>query len=143
MGVAVATMVPAYFAIGPVGVVAVAVPTVVLVLGLAWSGPKVNERLYGAPRGPDARLHVQSAVQRRAGTLEVDNARLTWRPWKRYEGRAQSFDVRLDEIQEAIVYARSGVPASCRLELRTLGGVTWNVTVFAAADVVERALLTP
>jgi hypothetical protein len=135
-------MVPAYFAIGP-GVVVVAVVTVAVVVGLAWSGPKVNGRLYGTPEAPDARLHVQSAVERRAGTLEVDETRLTWRPWKRYEGRVQPIEVSLDELDEAIVYARSGIPASCRLELRTSSGAVWNVTVFASADVVKQALGTP
>jgi hypothetical protein len=67
---------------------------------------------------------------------------VTWRPWKRYESSVQPIEVDLDEIEEAVVYARSGVPASCPLELLVSGGAIRNLTVFASADVVERAFST-
>jgi hypothetical protein len=87
---------------------------VLLILALVWSGPRINERLYGAPTSRQARLHAQSAIGRMSGTLEVEPTRVTWRPWKRYDSKIASFDgfdVDMRQIEEAAVYARAETPA--------------------------------
>jgi hypothetical protein len=128
-----------WFALGP-AIVVIAVAVVAIVCGLLVTGPPINLRLYGTTRGATALLHVCSAVERRSGTLDVEPGRLCWTPWKRYESAAKGIDVDRSDVERAVLFARRGLPASCRLELHLRDGATQNVTVFAKAVSVEGAL---
>lgn len=128
-----------WFALGP-AIVVIAVAVVAIVVGLVVTGPPVNLRLYGTTGGPAALLHVCSAVEKRSGTLDVEPGRLRWTPWKRYESAAKGIDVDRSDVERAVLFARRGLPASCRLELHLKDGAAQNMTVFAKADSVEAAL---
>jgi hypothetical protein len=110
---------------------------------LAWSGPKINLRLFGAAPRYGTVLHACAAENRRDGTLDIGPDFLHWTPWRRNAATMDPLDVDFSHIQAATLLRRSGIPASCRLELRLADGTARNLTVFAPTDNVEAALSTP
>jgi hypothetical protein len=89
---------------------------------------------------PGVALDVQSAIDRLSGTLQVGSAVIAWQPWKRYEARISGFRLNGGDIEAVDIYPRRGIPASCRLEVRVVGGEVRSITVFAKASTVQAAL---
>jgi hypothetical protein len=129
-----------WFALGPAVTIVLAAAVLLTVLLLAWSGPRVNLRLYGSSKPESALLHACSAIERRSGTLDIEPDLVHWTPWKRYSSKLSAFEIPSDQVQTAVLFARHGIPSSCRLELRLTDGKVKNVTVFAPTDAVEDAL---
>ena len=129
-----------WFALGPAVTIALAAAVPVTVLLLAWSGPRVNLRLYGSRKPESALLHACSAIERRSGTLDIETDLVRWTPWRRYSSKVSAFEIPADQVQTAVLFARHGVPSSCRMELRLTDGKVKSITVFAPTDAVEEAL---
>jgi hypothetical protein len=110
---------------------------------LAVAGPTVNLRLYGTPRPTRALLHVCATLDRRSGgTLNVEPDAIRWIPWRRYEKTTPAITISADKLESVTLYARRGIPRTCRIELRRRNGTPRNLTVFAPTTVVETALRT-
>jgi hypothetical protein len=129
-----------WFAFGPVVTLVFGAVVVALVALVVWSGPRINARLYRSPAISDAVLDVQSAIDRRSGSLQVGPTVIAWHPWKRYEGRVSGFRLNRGDIEAVDIYPRRGIPASCRLEVRGVAAEARSITVYAKASALEAAL---
>jgi hypothetical protein len=128
-----------WFALGP-AIVVVAVVVFVVVCGLLLTGPWINLHLYGTERVATASLHACAARGKRSGTLDVERGHLRWTPWKRYSPTEVAIDLGGADIERAVLFARRGIPSSCRLELHLGDAAVQDLTVFSKVDSVGDAV---
>jgi hypothetical protein len=140
VGPAVSAIVIGYFAIGPVSIVESAAVFGAVTL-LAWSGPRLNRRLYGPPPAASASFVASAILDHKTGQLEVDRGSLTWRPRRRGVSRATDVAIPLSEVSRVELQPLPGLPRSCRLRWFLADGESAEMSVFSRSDDIARALI--
>lgn len=136
--VAAASTIVGYFAIGPSSILVMGI-TVVAVVVLLVSGPRINDRIYGGPRSPGLSLSSSALMDRKAGRLELGTGRLVWTP----RGRQSSFRsivVELQGVSKVELRPVDGIPLSCQLSCQMRDGSSLNLTVFRKCSELVEAL---
>lgn len=136
--VAIASTVIGWFAIGP-AVAIVMVGAGAVVVGLLWSGPRINDRLYAGPPAPAVLLSACAIVDGTSGRVEFDARSLRWVPYRRH-ALQPPISVSLAEVEMAELQQMPGIPRSCRVAFRFTSGGSSKMTIFRGCAVVETAL---
>jgi hypothetical protein len=131
-----AAVVIGYVAVGPISLV-VAALAAALMLVAAFSGPRINRRVYG--QTPTRGAWSASAIHEHvAGQVELHGDELRWRA-RRADQRHPHVDITMSTVSDVTIEPLPGIPTSCRVTFLSSDGSTVALTVFARPDILKRA----